>query len=425
MDRNVTKCMHKSAAESPICGEPLWGSRRIDGSTERAVPLKIYSHHDLKSWLGRLFSRPGIEDMVASRPYASGSVPEPVDDIWLSKVFSSLKDSCGKRFYPGLGSGARLVFSLSVDSFNPFGNKIAKQSVSSTGIWLVLLNLPPNVRHLPENLYLAGIIPGPNKPSLTDMNHYLQLVVNELLVLWEPGVELTRTFKYRLGRNVKGMVVPVVCDLLGAHQIIGYAAAPGAHYMCPLCDLDKDDINILNRHKFPLKNWADSREFATMWRDAPNDEHRKRIFSAFGWRWSALFDLPYFDPTMFTVIDGMHAIDLGLLQTHCREIYKIDLEHNGVDGLMPMESDDQLEVPPSKSHRVGVKKCAKLLRENPSSLLFKLLEFARSVLHSVCALYNIGGENTSEIVGTRWILAVNIFIWVCKIIEPSFVYVRN
>ncbi|KJA14683.1 hypothetical protein HYPSUDRAFT_94559, partial [Hypholoma sublateritium FD-334 SS-4] len=144
-------------------------------------PLKIYSHHDFKSWLGRLLSRPGIEDMIASRPYTSGLAPESVDDIWLSKVFSSLKDSSGKRFYPGPGSEARLVFSLSVDSFNPFGNKIAKQSVSSTGIWLVLLNLPPNVRHLPENLYLTGIIPGPNKPSLTDMNHYLQLVVNEFL----------------------------------------------------------------------------------------------------------------------------------------------------------------------------------------------------------------------------------------------------
>ncbi len=412
LDRSIINCTFKSAAESPPCGEPLWGTRRINGYTERARPLKIYSHHDLKSWIGRLFSRPGIEDMVTSRPHISGSAPESINDIWLSKVFSDLKDSSGKKFYPGPGSEVRLVFSLSVDSFNPFGNKTAKQSVSSTGIWLVLLNLPPNVRHLPENIYLAGIIPGPNKPSLTELNRYLQLVVNELLVLWNPGLALTRTFKYKLGRNVKGMIVPVVCDLLGAHQVIGYASAPGAHYMCPLCDLDKDDINILDRHKFPLKNWADSREFATLWRDATSEEHRKQIFSAFGWRWSALFDLPYFDPTMFTVIDSMHAIDLGLLQMHCREIYKIDLEHEGVDGYIPPEDKDQSRA--SLSHQAGIKKCIKFLHANPSSLLFKLLEFNRNILYSICLLYDIRGENPTDIVGTRWILAVNIFIWVSK-----------
>ncbi len=97
----------------------------------------------------------------------------------------------------------------------------------------MLLNLPPSIRHLPENLYLAGIIPGPNKPSLTEINHYLQLIVDDFKCLWSSGYHLTRTHKYRLGRLVKGMIVPVVCDLLAAHQLIGYAAAPGAHYMLP------------------------------------------------------------------------------------------------------------------------------------------------------------------------------------------------
>lgn len=70
---------------------------------------------------------------------------------------------------------------MSVDSFNPFHNKTAKQSVSSTGIWLVLLNLPQHLRYLQENMYLAGVIPGPNKPSLSDIYHYIDLVVVELL----------------------------------------------------------------------------------------------------------------------------------------------------------------------------------------------------------------------------------------------------
>lgn len=252
---DVNQCTCQSAAESPVCGSMLWHSRRISGTVIRCVPLNIYAHQSLKVWLGRLLSRPHIEDVIdnCSQELHAGSVT----NIWSSNVFLNLKDLSGQRFYPGPGNEARLIFSISVDSFNPFGNKVAKQSISSTGIWLVVLNLPPNIRYLPKNLYLAGVIPGPSKPSLTDMNDYLQLVTNELACLWSPSIQLSRTFKYAQGRLLKGMVVPVICDLLAAHQIIGHAAAPGAHYMCPLCDLDKDDINIIDCHEWPMKNTDD------------------------------------------------------------------------------------------------------------------------------------------------------------------------
>jgi len=63
-------------------------------------------------------------------------------NIRSSAVFRDITDPSGKHFYPGPGTNARLVFSLSVDSFDPFGNKTASASVSSTGMWLALLNLP-------------------------------------------------------------------------------------------------------------------------------------------------------------------------------------------------------------------------------------------------------------------------------------------
>lgn len=333
-----------------------------------------------------------------------------VNDIWESSIFVNLKDSFGQPFHPGPGTEARLVFSISMDSFNPFGNKTAKQKVSSTGIWLVLLNLPPSIRHLPENLYLAGIIPGPEKPSLTEINHYLQLIVDDFKCFWSSGFSLTRTFKHRLGRLLKGMIVPVVCDLLAAHQLIGHAAAPGAHYMCPLCDLDQDDINVLDRNEWPAKNIADVRKFALLWKEASSRADKEKLFEAFGWRWSPLFDLPYFDPTIFTVIDAMHAIDVGLLMFHCREVFQIDLKHQGGDGYAtgPVESSEVVTVKEDSDRR----KCIKLLRKNPPELLFKLLRYDRRVLYYICVFYDIKARGHSTIVGTRWILATNIFKWV-------------
>ena len=56
---------------------------------------------------------------------------------------------------------------------------------SSTGIWMVLLNLPPHLRYLEENIYVAGVIPGPSKPSNDQLNHYLELIVREAKELWQ------------------------------------------------------------------------------------------------------------------------------------------------------------------------------------------------------------------------------------------------
>ncbi len=37
-------------------------------------------------------------------------------------------------------------------------------------------------------MFLAGIIPGPWKPSLSDINHSLNLLVDVLLEFFEPSV---------------------------------------------------------------------------------------------------------------------------------------------------------------------------------------------------------------------------------------------
>ncbi|KAI0822495.1 hypothetical protein BC628DRAFT_1327003, partial [Trametes gibbosa] len=114
---------------------------------------------NMAEWLARLLSRPGMEEVMdAQTERARGSHKPVMLDIWDAPIFRELKKS-GQPFVvcpPGEG---RYVFGLSVDSFNPFQSKEAKQNVSVTGIYMVCLNLPPHLRYLPENVYLVGIIP--------------------------------------------------------------------------------------------------------------------------------------------------------------------------------------------------------------------------------------------------------------------------
>ena len=86
-----------------------------------------------------------------------------------------------------------------MDSFNPYHMKEAKQTVSSMAIWLTLLNLPHHLHNRPENMFLAGVIPGPRKPSLSNINHSIKLLIDVLRKLFDPGIWFSRTARYREG----------------------------------------------------------------------------------------------------------------------------------------------------------------------------------------------------------------------------------
>ena len=76
------------------------------------------------------------------------------------------------------------AFMLNVDWFQPF-----KHSIYSAGaLYMVLMNLPRVERFKPENVFLAGVIPGPHKPKLT-INSYLEPLVAELNQLWKDGIK--------------------------------------------------------------------------------------------------------------------------------------------------------------------------------------------------------------------------------------------
>lgn len=399
-------CTFRDTPSSPECDTALWKSRQLKGNSFKFVPVRRYLQHDLKSWIGRLLSRPGMEDLLDS-PFTPRASPEaPVEDIWHSKVFESLKDAAGQPFFPGPGDTCRLVFGLSVDGFVPLrGNT---QNATATGIWLVLFNLPPELRHLPQNVFLVGIIPGPDKPSTSEINHYLQLLVTVLLQFWDPGVFYTRTYKHLLGRLAQAMIAPDIMDHPGLRQVIGLASSSNAHYMCTECDLDYHDLHITDRSEWPAKDPALIRRFMNLWKNAKSTNDRKSIFDAFGWRWSALCDLPYWNPVVFAVVDSMHTLDLNLFQNHCRTLFQIDITKPGGDRR------SALQTKPRKHDidEAAFNQLKRVLRRNEHSLLYQLLAFDRKILYHACSTFGIVTPGANQLLGTPWILACNLHSWV-------------
>ncbi len=182
-------CTTKPTPGSVPCGHSLWKEAHL-GAEKRTVPRIKYLHRGLKDWLGRLLARPGMEDILERSYHTRQRVN--MTDIHDSPLWHLFLGPDGKPFITSGNGEGRYMFSFGMDGFNPFQAKQAKQTISSTALYMVLLNLPPNLRYLPENMYLVSVIPG--HPSTDAINNALKLVVDDFLEFWTPGVRFTHTY---------------------------------------------------------------------------------------------------------------------------------------------------------------------------------------------------------------------------------------
>jgi hypothetical protein len=95
-------------------------------------------------------------------------------------------------------------------------------------------------------MFLAGIIPRPKKPSLSDTNHSLKLLVEVLLEFFDPSMWYSRTARHGQGCQVCAILVPVVSNMLAAYQAGRFASLTATNF-CTCCNLKIQDIENLDR----------------------------------------------------------------------------------------------------------------------------------------------------------------------------------
>ena len=123
------------------------------------------------------------------------------------------------------------------------------------------------------------------------------------------------------------MIALVISDLPAARKISGFAA-PTSRHLCNLCWLQKSDIREFDTDKWKQHTLEEYCDAATRWRDAETKKEQDRVFKETGIHWSELLRLPYWDPTCFLTIDGMHNLFLGLTQFQFRNLIVIDKQEN-------------------------------------------------------------------------------------------------
>jgi Transposase family tnp2 len=367
-----SRCLREKWGKT--CGARLV-KHRIENNLSVKKPIRPFGYHHFADHIAAMLSQPEVESALQESWKRSSTTGELKDmmDTEVVRKFPWSKEPCPGDTDNGCGPELRLLWALSVDWFNPFHNKIAGKSVSIAHISMNCINLPEHLRYEEDNIYLAGIIPGPKEPSGADVNEFMEPLVEELLTADDPGMFISQTYKYSAGRCVRSRFHPLVADLPASRKVSG-RAGHSATCFCPLCQLKLHDINNTDPETWPSPVDRETlHAMAIAWRDAPTKAEQKRLWKQNGVRWSPLLRLPYWDQTLSVIIDGMHNIFLGLMQRHSRVI--LGLQINSLE-------KDEAPVCPKK-----LKKANALLSSNPSAN--KLKTFSLPVLKELCRVRNL------------------------------------
>jgi hypothetical protein len=325
-------CTNKHHPEASICGEPLLK----EGGMQ---PIKTFVYHKFDDYLAGLLSRPDLEKMMnepceklrnilRSQGTDGDDVrmkdeDEIMRDVFDAAFLKSFPGPSGENFFIECpAKDGRFAFALHIDFFNPEGLGIHTASTSCGIISMACLNLPVHQRYKPQNMYIC-VIPGPKEPSLTELNHYIKPLIDDMVLSWTRGVYFSRTALKSSGRLTKSAIVACLCDLQAARKASQMSPAR-SHFYCSVCDCHH--LSTLGRTDYSnwsKRNVADLRSQAEAWKNASTIAEKEQLFKKNGIRWSELWRLPYWNPPCQLMVDAMHCLFEGLVRLHVLEMLEL------------------------------------------------------------------------------------------------------
>eukprot|EP00112_Aurelia_sp_Birch-Aquarium-sp1_P009705 Seg2112.2 transcript_id=Seg2112.2/GoldUCD/mRNA.D3Y31 product="hypothetical protein" protein_id=Seg2112.2/GoldUCD/D3Y31 len=274
-----------------------------DGKRQVLYPKKVYCYQSLKTSIQRLLER---EDIRSSLMQPKETHEDALYDVYDGKVWKSMKDIHGNLYSR---DWRNLSVMFNIDWFQPFDG--SEHSLGA--MYMVLLNLPREMRFKKENMLLVGLIPGPKEP-VRHVNTYLRPLVNELLSFWK-GVYLSSNNESAL------YCLALVCissDLPATRKCCGFLSY-SAQKGCSKCWKQfpregfgtKPDYSGFDFGAWIARNGEEHKRLAEETQEAQTKTQQTNLESASGVRYSEFFKLPYFDPIEFHVVDPMHNLLLG------------------------------------------------------------------------------------------------------------------
>ncbi|KAG5219358.1 Polyketide synthase/peptide synthetase [Salix suchowensis] len=201
--------------------------------------------------------------------------PEIMSDIWDGSILRDFRGPDGKDRF------------LQLRFAQPIRQPCRGKAVKIGGMYMACLNLPRRIRFLVENVFLVGVVPGPDGPSNSEINGCLRPLVDDLVTLWQYGYSLVA---HRcIPRTTSTMRAhPARLRSSGARQISGTASGANDG-QCNECHIVRQDMENLDYKTWPKRDSKQHRNLATRWRDALSEKLQAKYFKESHVRWSNCF----------------------------------------------------------------------------------------------------------------------------------------
>ncbi|XP_074297118.1 uncharacterized protein LOC141627797 [Silene latifolia] len=227
------------------CGTSRWKRVREQLTStgrkkKKGIPANVLRYFPLKPRLKRLFMSKKTASYM--RWHSEGRTKE--DKVLRHPADSNAWQDFDSR-YPNFGAESRNVrLGLASDGFNPFG--MLSSTYSCWPVVLVPYNLPPWMCLKASSLILSTLIPGPSSPG-NKIDVYLQPLIEELIELWDEGIETYDASKDETFTLHAGLLW-TISDFPGYGMLSGW----GVHgeKACPCCNSQTDSKWLYNSHKF-------------------------------------------------------------------------------------------------------------------------------------------------------------------------------
>ena len=297
----LRRCTH-TTLDNTKCNGHLVAEIKVNGSTAY-YPNKIYCYKPLISSIEQLLQIPGFEERCEE--WRGRTIGENMyADIYDGHVWKSFV----KMGF--LSDTNNYALQINVDWFQPYKRR---SNISIGVIYMVVMNLPREVRYKQENLIIVGIIPNlPKEPDTLET--FLRPLVEELKTLWMPGVKMN-TYKYPEGETIRCALLCAAADIPAARKLCGFLSH-AANLGCSRCLKEfsggrNRDCSGFDRYGWQTRSYKEHMRKIQEINCSKSMKAKKKLESKYGVRYSPLVDLPYFNPVRFCIIDPMHNLFLG------------------------------------------------------------------------------------------------------------------
>ena len=213
---------HKHLANEKKC--PVCNSKRFLSSGR---PAKVFKYFPLIPRIARIYQTENLVKLLhehSVRP-DDGFLKDILDtDRWKKQWFGQNGE------FNGLSSGC--VLNFCTDGVNPF--KTMHLVYSMWPMMVSVLNFPISFRKSVGGILLLGIIPGNGRKEPANLDPYMGLLVDELLILSDCHVYYPAYMNAPV--TIKTRLLQFVLDFPGIAKLLQYPGS-GAIMACPWCEI--------------------------------------------------------------------------------------------------------------------------------------------------------------------------------------------